>query len=361
MSAAPFHNVDHEIMGAIVVVQDVDREKRAEAALRESEERFRRFAEHSANVLWLADLETGRLDYLSPALAQVWGMPAEDMPDVASWLASVHPEDRDGAARALEQVGRGESLMLKYRIVRASDHAVRRIRDTFFPIPGIDGRIRSAGGIAQDVTTDTSKRAYVIAVGDDTRRRLASTLQASGYELQFFASRHVFLKMAGSLMPGCVVLDIEEAGDLVVASELKASRSHLPVVAVGSSGGDVGFGVRVMKAGAVDFLEVPWVPETLLLAVRTALAEIHTEADHRRGHDEARDRIAALSPRERAVLEGLLAGGTNKTIARTLGLSPRTVEIYRARVMETLGAGTLPEAVLIATAAGVRPAVQPGP
>ncbi len=111
-----------------------------------------------------------------------------------------------------------------------------------------------------------------------------------------------------------------------------------------------------MKAGAVDFLEAPCAPEALLFAVKTALAEIHAEADRARGSNEARSRIVALSPRERAVLEGLLAGGTNKTIARTLGLSPRTVEIHRARVMEALGVRTLPEAVLIATAAGVRPA-----
>ena len=356
VSAAPFHNVDHEINGAIVVVQDVDREKRAEAALRTSEERFRRFAEHSANVLWLADLESGRIDYLSPAFEQVWGMPAEDMPDVGCWLASVHPEDRDGAARALERVGAGETLVLKYRIVRTSDRAVRRIRDTFFPIPGADGHIRSAGGIAQDVTADTGLRTYAIAARDDVRRGLVGALEAAGYEVQAFASGPAFLNVVGSLMSGCVVLDLEDPGDLVVASELKAARAHLPVVAVGTSRGDVGFGVRVMKAGAVDFLEEPWTSEVLLFAVRTALAEIHAEADRARGRDEARDRIAALSTREREVLEGLLAGGTNKTIARTLGLSPRTVEIHRARVMEALGAHTLPEAVLIATAAGVQPA-----
>ncbi len=209
--AAPFHNVDHEINGAILVVQDIDREKRAELALRESEERFRRFAEHSANVLWLADLESGRLDYLSPAFAQVWGMLPEDMPDIASWLASVHPEDRDGAARALERVGCGETFVLEYRIVRASDHAVRRIHDTFFPIPGEDGLIRSAGGIAQDITTDTGLRAYVIAAEDDARRSFVGALQAVGYEVQAFASAQAFLKVAGSLMPGCVVLDLAGA------------------------------------------------------------------------------------------------------------------------------------------------------
>jgi PAS domain S-box-containing protein len=352
-----FGNEDTEFLRtyAIILGPVIDRLQKV-SALRLTEERFRRFAEHSANVLWLADLESGRLDYLSPAFAQVWGMPVEDMPDLASWLASVHPDDRDAAAQALERVGGGETLVLEYRILRASDDAVRRIRDTFFPIPGTDGWIRTAGGIAQDITTDTGLRAYVVAVGDDARRGLVGALQGGGYEVRAFGSGQALLKLAGSLKPGCVVLDLEEDGGLVVASELKPARSYLPVVAVGASGGDVGFGVRTMKAGAVDFLEAPWAPEALLFAVKTALAEIRAEAHRARGSDEIRARIAALSARERAVLEGLLAGGTNKTIARTLGLSPRTVEIHRARVMEALGAHTLPEAVLIATAAGVRPA-----
>jgi PAS domain S-box-containing protein len=360
VSAIPVRESNGSIHQAIVVVQDVDRETRAEAALRESEERFRRFAEHSANVLWVADLKTGQLDYLSPSFAHVWGMPVEDMPDVPSWLTSVHPEDRDAAAQALERVGRGETLILEYRILRVSDRTVRRIRDTFFPVPAKDGCIRLVGGIAQDVTVDTSLRIYVVAVGDDTRRDLVGALQAGGYEVKAFASAQLFLKMAGSLMPGCVVLDLEETGGLLVASELKPARSHLPVVAIGASGGDVGFGVRAMKAGAVDFLEAPWTPEPLLFAVKTALADIRDADERTRARDETYDRIAALSERERAVLEGLLAGGTNKTIGRTLGLSPRTVEIHRARVMEALGAHTLPEAVLIATAAGVRPADHDG-
>ncbi|MGT2479027.1 PAS domain S-box protein (plasmid) [Methylobacterium oryzae CBMB20] len=348
------------IVGGLAVSLDITERHQAEAALRDSEERFRRFAEHSTNVLWLADLESQTLDYLSPAFAQVWGMRPEDMPNIASWLDSIHPEDRDAVAQAFERVVSGETLVLEYRIQRASDHAVRRIRDTFFPIPGRDRQIRSAGGIAQDVTVDTGLCAYVVAAGDDTRRGLGGMLQAAGYQVQAFGSSQAFLKMAGSLIPGCVVLSLSDASGLAVLSDLKAARAHLPVVAVGASRGDVGFGVRVMKAGAVDYLEAPWTPEALLFAVRTAVADFHAETDRTRGGDEARDRVAGLSTREREVLEGLLAGGTNKTIARTLGLSPRTVEIHRARVMEALGARTLPEAVLLATAAGVRPAHHDG-
>ena len=113
--------------------------------------------------------------------------------------------------------------------------------------------------------------------------------------------------------------------------------------------------VRAMKAGAADFLPAPCGDAELLAAVSDTMAEIR--GSERRDHaaELARARIAGLLPRERAVLDLLLAGGTNKTIGRELGISPRTVEFHRARVMERLGARTLPEAVLAAAAAGLRP------
>ncbi|MFC6791854.1 LuxR C-terminal-related transcriptional regulator [Methylobacterium komagatae] len=362
---------DHELAAALsrtaalIIAQHQQAANRIEQrsedkALREREERFRCFAANTGNVLWLANLESGELDYLNPAFTKVWGKRPEDMRDLASWLASVHPEDRDDAVLALKRVSEGETLLLEYRIQRATDQAVRRIRDTFFPIRSRDGRIRSAGGIAQDVTVDMGLFVYVVGAGDGARRDLLGALQAAGYDVRAFASGQAFLDIVGSLIPGCVVFSLRDASSLAALKELKAARGHFPVVALGSSSGDVGFGVRAMKAGAADFLEAPWTPEALLFAVRTALADIRAEADRVRGGDEARSRIALLSAREREVLEGLLAGGTNKAIARTLGLSPRTVEIHRARVMEALGAHTLPEAVLIATAAGVRPASHQG-
>ncbi|MGH1574303.1 PAS domain S-box protein [Methylobacterium sp. P31] len=358
ISGIPLRSSENGQPKAVMVVQNVDDQKRAEDALRESEERFRRFAEHTANVLWLANLQSGLLEYLSPALQLVWGTSAEEMPDIASWLATVHPDDRDDAARALERVGRGETLILEYRILRASDGAVRRIRDTFFPVPSADGQIRQAGGLAQDITGDTGSRIYIVGGEDGSRRDLVGLFQRAGYEVQSFASEQAFLGLITSLRPGCVVLDLErsEASGLLVASELKAHRATLPIVAIGACGGDMTYGVRAMKAGAADYLEKPCAPEALLVTVKTVLAEVSAEAEQARGRDEARSRIAGLSAREREVLEGLLAGGTNKTIARALGLSPRTVEAHRARVMEALGARTLPEAVLIAAESGVRPA-----
>jgi len=113
-----------------------------------------------------------------------------------------------------------------------------------------------------------------------------------------------------------------------------------------------------MKAGAVDFIDVPYRSEQLLNALASAQATIQERAEQDQATERLKGLIAALPPREREVLDGLLAGGTNKTIARDLGISPRTVEAHRARIMERLGAQSLPALVQIAVAAGLQPKSQ---
>jgi FixJ family two-component response regulator len=143
--------------------------------------------------------------------------------------------------------------------------------------------------------------------------------------------------------------------------QLKANGNNLPLIVTGVSSGNVTLAIQAMKAGAVDWLEMPYQDDQLLMAVSSALADIRLSAERSRDAEFARARIAGMSVRERQVLEGLLAGGTNKVIGRALGISPRTVELHRASVMERLGVGTLPEAVLMAAAAGVRPAPRRDP
>jgi FixJ family two-component response regulator len=237
---------------------------------------------------------------------------------------------------------------------------VRWIRDTMFPMRDQYGRVQRIGGIAQDITVHSPSLVYVVDADQPSRQSLSRLLQRAGYSVKAFASGAEFLEVAPVLMLGCVVLDIRspQAGGLTSLRQLKANGNRLPVIVTGTSNGDVTVAVQAMKAGAVDWLEMPYEQDALLTAIASGLADIRRDAKESRDVDAARARIAGMSVRERQVLEELLAGGTNKEIGRVLGISPRTVELYRASVMECLGARTLSETVLLAAAAGVRPATR---
>ena len=344
-----------KVVGA---TREITARKRAQARLHESEERFRQFAEHSTNVLWIIDGATACAEYLSPAYQRVWGEPVETMLGKRwdRWAQSVHPDDRERAAGRMERVFQGEVSTEEYRIIRP-DGVVRWIRDTFFPIRNQSGLVSRAAGIAQDITAHDGALIYLIAGDPASRRNLAIWMQGVGYDAKLFPSIRAFLAVAPALVSGCVLLDIRasEADGVMIPPELKARQPSLPVIVVGESRDDPGLGVRAMKAGAVDYVEMPCEREILLRAVATALADIRADGEQIGAAELARARVARMPTREREVLQGLLAGGTNKTIARDLGISPRTVEFHRAQLMERLGARTLPEAVLIAAAAGLRP------
>ncbi|WP_237050604.1 PAS domain S-box protein [Microvirga ossetica] len=332
---------------------------RAETNLRESEARFRQFAEHSTDMLWIMNAETLQMEYVSPAFERVWGWSPEIFRHRDQWAETLHPDDRERALQATDRVLRGDTVVEEYRIVRP-DGSMRHIHATGFPIFDEDQKIRRIAGIAKDITQHDGSTVYVVDSNEVSQRDLCLLLQGASYEVKTFASAQSFLDVAPVLVPGCVVLDIRnpEAGGLTIPRELKARRAGLPVIVIGEARGDVAVGVQAMKAGAVDFLDVPYRSEQLLDALASAQAAIRERAERDQATERVKALIAALPPREREVLDGLLAGGTNKTIARELGLSPRTVEAHRARIMERLSAQSLPELVQIAVVAGLQPKLQ---
>jgi len=349
VSAAPFRNAAQESLGAVFVVQDIDREKQAE-------ERFREFAAHSTNVFWIVSTGDRTLEYLNPAFETVFGTAQNAFrQDMSRWIEVVHPDDRVRVVEAFDRAALGVVSVEEFRIIR-SDGALRWISNTFFPIRDEQGQIRRTGGIAQDITRHEGRFVYVVDADGTSRQSLSRVLREAGYDVRAFPSGKAFLESAPALVSGCVVLDIHQpdAGGLTIPRELKARRIGLPVIVLGDARGDVTFGVNVMKAGAVDFLPLPYRTDDLLAAVASAAADIGQTAEDDNEASWARAHIAEMSEREREVLTGLLAGQTNKQIGRDIGISPRTVETHRAHVMQRLGAKTVPDAVRIAASAGVQ-------
>ena len=202
----------------------------------------------------------------------------------------------------------------------------------------------------------------VVHVVDDdaaVRRSLALLLRSAGYAVEAHESGDMFLRAASApngLRPGCVLLDMRMPGmdGLAVQREMAARGLGLPVVVV-TAHGDVPLAVQAMRAGASDFIEKPYGGEAIIRATEAALARGDEDRARAREASEAAARVAALTPRELEVLRGLVAGRQHKVIAYDLGISPRTVEIHRANVMDKLGARSLAEALRTALAAGLAP------
>ncbi|ERF83812.1 response regulator transcription factor [Bradyrhizobium viridifuturi] len=188
---------------------------------------------------------------------------------------------------------------------------------------------------------------FIYIVDDDPaiRRSLERLMDAVGFQVASYATPKAFLDVAGSLLGGCVLLDLRmpEMDGFEVHARLRSINPDLPVIVV-TAQGDVQTAVRAMKAGAVDFIEKPYGDDALIAAIESALK---TSAARGRTDDiaMAAELINTLRPRERQVLEALVAGQQNKVIAFNLGISVRTVEVHRSRMMDRLGVHQFAEAV----------------
>jgi two-component system response regulator FixJ len=195
---------------------------------------------------------------------------------------------------------------------------------------------------------------HVIDDDEAMRESLSFLLDASGLTAKTYGSAAEFLAIAGEAEPGCVVTDIRmpEMNGLELVVELKARGVTLPVIVI-TGHGDVPLAVEAMKAGVCDFLEKPFSDDALLAAIGRALeglAETETRQSETRRISEILDQ---LSPREKDVLRGVVAGKPNKVIAFDLGISPRTVEVYRANVMTKTRANAVSDLVRMAMIAGL--------
>jgi len=186
---------------------------------------------------------------------------------------------------------------------------------------------------------------FVTIIDDDEamRESLATLLASEGLTTRSFDSADSFLRASGDKDGGCLVLDIHMPGmtGLELQAELQRRGAGLPVVMI-TGQGDVPKAVAALKAGAVDFLEKPYSVDSLLKAVREALDREGRRTRQERERGDLRSRLDLLSRREREVMELMVMGHPNKLIASALGISARTVENHRARVMEKMECESLP-------------------
>ena len=202
----------------------------------------------------------------------------------------------------------------------------------------------------------------VHVIDDDAamRESLAFLLKSAKVKVATYESASEFLARLPQINAGCVVTDVRMPGmsGIELLKHLRDLKNMVPVIVI-TGHGDVPLAVEAMKFGASDFLEKPFDDDLLLAAVQSALSDQAAVHEDNALKAAVMQRLEHLSARERQVLEGLVAGHPNKTIAYDLGISPRTIEIYRANVMTKMEASSLSELVRMALTAGVLGKAQP--
>lgn len=201
-----------------------------------------------------------------------------------------------------------------------------------------------------------SEKGKVHVIDDDEalRKSLAFLLRSARLEVESYPSAAAFLEAVPNTQLSCVITDVRMPGmsGIDLLRRLRELKIEVPVIVI-TGHGDVPLAVEAMKVGAVDFLEKPFDDEVLLASVRSALTRQDGETKRHAERAEIENKLSALSNRERDVLVGLVAGRANKQIAYDLGISPRTVEIYRANLMNKMQAGSLSDLVRMALIVGI--------
>lgn len=201
-----------------------------------------------------------------------------------------------------------------------------------------------------------SEQGTVHVIDDDRaiRESLTFLLRTARIEARSYASAAAFLDGLSNVQSGCIVTDVRMPGmsGVDLLRRLKELKIEIPVIII-TGHGDIPMAVEAMKIGAIDFFEKPFDDETLLASIQTALAQRDGESRRQAQRLEIESRLASLSSRERDVLGGLVRGRANKQIAFDLGISPRTIEIYRANLMKKMRAASLSDLVRMALVAGI--------
>jgi len=204
--------------------------------------------------------------------------------------------------------------------------------------------------------TSGAGRGVVVVVDDDAgvRQMISRMVRSVGLRVETYGSVQEFLDLYDPRQAGCLVLDVRMPGQsgLDLQERLAALEVPLPIIFI-TGHGDIAMGVRAMKRGALDFIEKPFQDQVLLDAIHAALTRATEMHDVAQARDDARQRLATLTPREREVLALVVDGLANKQIAARLGTAEQTIKMHRGRLMRKMGADSLPALVRLAQLGGV--------
>ena len=212
--------------------------------------------------------------------------------------------------------------------------------------PSADGSAESTASGEGQASSGSLPVVHVVDDDAAIRELIVQLLRSAGIAVQAYPSAHAFLDALPQAPAGCLITDIKmpEMDGLELQQELIARGVALPIVVI-TAHGDIPTAIAALKAGAMDFIEKPFDPVELLAAAREALAAGARRAQAEAAAGDIEQRFNSLTARERDVLEVLIEGGANKEIGRALGMSPRTVEVHRARIMLKMKADSLSELV----------------
>ena len=352
--ANPTLGPDGDITGWYGCASDIHDWKTAVDQLGQSQELLCRFAEGAAQGMWIAQIGSGDVEFLNIAARQFWEQhgPA-GVTTSASWFDIIDCEDQVLVADAISRLKAGETVEATFRLAEACTDAMQ-LRATLFPIREPHGPPVRFGGVAQLVAGKSKRLVHLVDPDRDSSRRLSSQLWENGFEVHSFFDVLAFTRVAPSLMPGLVILRADGHVDWLARAAVAArqTRSRLCTIVMSSEHRDVDHVRELMKLGVHDVIsaEAEW-DAIASVILRTPCENEAGDGPRAGGVVDATERMARLSKREREILDRLVSGTTNKIIARELGISPRTVETHRSRILERLEVATLAEAIGVAIAA----------
>lgn len=347
VSASPIRDPDGDgaIVGIVLLFLETSESAEAAAFASRAARRFRQFAENSTMAIWIADAATQNFSYRNPSHIGLIETSDGAIASLSEWLDHVAESDRAAVRRLYDRVLAGSTEHRDYRLGNGAGQPLQMVRETSFPIRDDAGEIMMIGGMTELVTAPCDRIVYTVGTAAASLPAFAATRSRGALRLKPFRTIAEFLESARFLAAGCVLIDISSTADARehLHRALADHARELPIIVVGEPGTPAAAAVAAMRSGAADYLIGPACDDELAHALLRASLRLCPPAAEVKPTGDGASRAARLSRREREVLAGLKLGGTNKSIARDLGISPRTVELHRSHLMERMNVHSLAE------------------